>query len=88
MDPKDLIQILMSVVGGLMSLVGFLVWRILQRIEEKVESLHYLADTCRASLPGRFAAKQELEQCQLEVDNLWDAVNHHEHDEFGRVIRL
>jgi len=28
-----------------------------------------------------------MEQCQAEVDKLWEAVNHHEHDEFGRVIR-
>lgn len=87
MDPKDYIKILMSVTGGLLSVVGFLVWRILQRVEFKVEELHTMTCNCKESLPRRFVSRKEMEQCQAEVDKLWEVVNHHEHDEFGRVIR-
>jgi len=77
----------MSITGGLLSVVGFLGWRILQRVESKVEELHVMTCNCKESLPWRFVSRKEMEQCQAEVDKLWEAVNHHEHDEFGRVIR-
>jgi len=88
MEPKDFLSILMSLAGGLMSVVGLLVWRIVQRIEEKVEEVHTMTCTCRESLPVRFASKKEMEQCQREMDRLWEVVNRHEHDELGRVIRI
>lgn len=88
MDPKDFIRILLSISGFLVSVVGFLVWRILQRIEGRVEELHSMTCDCRQALPQRFVNKKEMEQYLAEVNKLWGVVNHHEHDEFGRVIHL
>lgn len=85
---EDIIRILIGVAGALISALGYLMWRILQRIESKVEEFHTYAWQCRQSLPEKFASKREMEQCLAEVDNLWDVVNRHEHDEFGRVVRL
>lgn len=86
-DTKEYIRLLMTIAGSLISVVGFLMWRILQRIELKVEELHRMEWNCRESLPVRFVNKKEIEQCQEEVDKLWEAINYHEHDELGRVVR-
>jgi hypothetical protein len=87
MEIKEYIKILISIIGGLISLVGFLSWRILRRIEEKLEQLYLLAHKCRESLPARFMTRHEHGQFQIEFNNLWEAINYHEHDHDGRVIR-
>jgi hypothetical protein len=87
MDLKEYIRIFITIIGGLMSVVGFLVWRILHRIEEKLEELHTLTHSCREALPERFLSRSEHEQYQIELDKIWDAINYHEHDHSGRVMR-
>jgi hypothetical protein len=87
MDLKEYIRIFITITGGLISVVGFLVWRILHRIEEKLDELHRLTHSCREALPERFMSRNEHEQYQLEMDKIWDAINYHEHDPKGRVMR-
>jgi hypothetical protein len=87
MDINEYINIFMTVIGGLISLVGFLVWRILQRIEETLEELHQMTHSCRESLPERFLTRSEHGQYKIEFDKVWGAINYHEHDQNGRVIR-
>jgi hypothetical protein len=87
MDTKNYIEMLMATIGGLMSLVGFLVWRILHRIEEKLEELHRMSHNCRESLIERFTTRKENAQIQIEIDEIWETINYHEHDQSGRTIR-
>jgi hypothetical protein len=87
MEIKEYVNILITIIGGLISVVGFLAWRILRRIEEKLEQLHLLAHNCRESLPERFMTRNEHGQFQIEFNNIWEAINYHAHDHQGRVIR-
>ena len=87
MDIKEYIHIFMTIIGGLISVVGFLAWRILHRIEEKLEELHQMTHRCRESLPERFLTRIEHGQYQIEFDEVWKAINYHEHDQNGRVTR-
>jgi hypothetical protein len=87
MEIKEYLKILMSIIGALISVVGFLVWRILHRIEEKLEELHKLSHSCRESLNERFMTRKENNQNQIEFDKLWEVINYHAHDSSGRVIR-
>ncbi len=87
MDLKEYVRIFITIIGGLMSVVGFLVWRILHRIEVNLEKLHQLTHSCREALPERFLTRNEHEQYQVELDKIWDAINYHEHDNSGRVMR-
>ncbi|HAY23182.1 hypothetical protein [Desulfobacca acetoxidans] len=87
MELREYINLLMAVIGVLMSLVGFLFWRILHRIEDKLEELHRLAHNCRESLPIRFLGRKEFDGYQSDIDKLWYAVNYHQHDQAGRVTR-
>ncbi len=87
LEIRDFIHVFMTVIGGLMSAVGFLVWRILHRIEVKLEDLYQMTHSCRETLPERFLSRSEHGKCQNELDKIWDAINFHEHDESGRVLR-
>jgi hypothetical protein len=88
MDTKEYLNILMTIIGGLLSLVGFLVWRILHRIENKLEELHDMSHSCRETLPERFMTREENKKFDFEFNRIWNAVNFHEHDQDGNVIRL
>jgi hypothetical protein len=87
MDIKEYVSLLMTIIGGLISLVGFFVWRILHRIETKLEELHTMSHICRESLPEKFITRNEHSQFRQEFEKIWEAVNYHEHDPDGRVIR-
>jgi hypothetical protein len=87
MDVKQYIDILTTIIGGLVSLVGFLVWRMLHRIEQKLEEVHSMTHSCRESLPERFITRSEQRHYKDEFEKIWEVINYHEHDEDGRVIR-
>lgn len=87
MDIIEIIKIFISIVSGLISVIWFLVWRILRRIEEKLEEVHNLTHSCREALPERFVHRAEFEQQQALLTQLWQALNYHEHDLSGRVVR-
>jgi hypothetical protein len=87
MELKEYIRIFLTIISGLVSVVGFLIWRILHRIEEKLEQLHQMTHSCRETLPERFLNRSEHEQYQIELDKIWEAINYHEHDPGGRVMR-
>lgn len=87
MEPKEFLNLFITIIGGLLSLVGFLVWRILHRIEARLEDLHEMTHSCRETLPERFLSRNEHSQYQNEFDKVWEAINFHEHNQNGRVIR-
>lgn len=87
MDATELVKIFLSIISGLISVIWFLVWRILRRIEEKLEEVHKMTYSCREALPERFVSRSEFEQQQVLLEQLWQALNYHEHDLSGRVIR-
>lgn len=89
-----LIGALVALSGSLLSAIGYLIWAKLVCIEEKVDQSHALHSRCREELPVRFATKEELKDHQHDFkkwqegrDDLWDALNDHQHDANGRVVR-
>lgn len=87
MDYSDLQEhttVLVALIGVFAGLTGFLFWRILSRLEAKLDALYNLARSCRESLPERFVGRDEYER---EVVDLWKALNRHDHDQKGRVVR-
>ena len=78
-------------VGALVSLLGIfagvsalLVWRMLVRMEKKLDELAAHFCTCREELAERFVPRLEHE---VEHHGLWEAINYHSHDLRGRVVR-
>ena len=75
---------LVSLVGLFAGVSALLLWRLLTRMEKKLDELHRLSCECREELGERFICRFEHE---IEHQDLWQAVNHHDHDEIGRVVR-
>ncbi len=78
-------------VGALVSLLGLfagvsalLLWRMLVRMEKKLDEFSQHFCVCREELPQRFVSRFEHE---VEHHGLWEALNYHDHDHRGRVVR-
>ncbi len=87
MHYKDLAEHIGAVVallGIFASLSGFLLWRMLVRMEKKLDQLHEATFHCQAGLAERFLGRAEF---QKEKEGLWGAVNAHAHSSEGRVVR-
>ncbi len=80
---KDHVDVLVTLIGILSSLCGFLFWRILSRMEDKLDELYHLEISCRGSLLERFASRSENEKLHQE---LWNAIKYHSHNTDGRII--
>jgi hypothetical protein len=87
MHYKDLAEHVGAVVallGVFASLSGFLFWRLLARMEKKLDQLHDATFRCQTGLADRFVGRAEFRK---EKEGLWGAVNAHSHSAEGRVVR-
>jgi hypothetical protein len=87
MQYKDLAEHLgtvLALLGTFASLSGFLLWRMLVRMEKKLDQLHDDTFHCQAGLAERFMGRAEFHK---EKEDLWGAVNAHSHSSEGRVVR-
>jgi len=87
MQYKDLAEHLgaiMALLGIFAGIAGFLFWRMLVRMEQKLDDLHTSTFKCRAELAERFVGRGEFRK---EKEDLWSAVNSHSHSSEGRVVR-
>ena len=74
----------LALLGIFASLSGFLFWRMLVRMEKKLDQLHDATFRCQAGLSDRFLGRAEFRK---EKEDLWGAVNTHSHNSSGRVVR-
>lgn len=84
LDLGEHVGALVSLVGIFAGVSGFLLWAMLSRLERKLDELYQLCCECRQELGERFTCRFEHE---AEHQDLWKAVNHHDHDRRGRVVR-
>jgi hypothetical protein len=87
MQYKDLAEhlgALLALLGIFAGLAGLLFWRMLVRMEKKLDELHEATFRCRAELGERFMGRTEFRK---EKEDLWEAVNTHSHSSEGRVVR-
>jgi hypothetical protein len=87
MQYRDLAEHLgavLALLGVFASFSGFLFWRMLVRMEKKLDQLHDATFRCQAGLAERFVGRREFRK---EKEDLWGAVNAHAHSAEGRVVR-
>lgn len=87
MQYKDLAEhlgVVLALLGIFAGLAGFLFWRMLVRMEKKLDELHEDTFRCRAELAERFVGWRDFRK---EKEDLWGAVNSHAHSSEGRVVR-
>lgn len=87
MQYRDLAEHLgavLALLGVFASLSAFLFWRMLVRMEKKLDQLHEATFRCQTGLAERFVGRAEFRK---EKEDLWGAVNGHAHSPEGRVVR-
>jgi hypothetical protein len=83
-DLSEHVGALVSLLGLFAGMSGLLVWRMLVRLEKKVDELAHHFCMCREELGERFVPRFEHE---VEHHGMWEALNYHGHDMRGRVVR-
>jgi hypothetical protein len=83
-DLAEHVGTLVTLLGVFAGVSALLLWRLLVRLERKLDELaeHFCA--CREELGERFVSRFEHE---VEHHGLWEALNYHSHDLRGRVVR-
>ncbi len=76
---------LVALLGVLAGLVGFLVWRMLVRLEKKLDEVYQFCCDCRPELLLRFVTKEEFREAR---EDLHRVVTNHVHSSEGEVIRF
>jgi hypothetical protein len=54
-------SILLLVISTLASIVGFLFWRMISRIEKKIDGIEAMHHACKEELPNLYAGKEDFE---------------------------
>ena len=83
-DLSEHVGALVTLLGLFAGVSGLLVWRMLVRMEKKLDELSHHFFSCREELGERFVPRFEHE---VEHHGLWEALNYHSHDMRGRVVR-
>ena len=83
-DLSEHIGMLVSLMALFAGVSGMLLWRMLVRMEKKLDELTRHSFHCREELAERFVARFEHE---VEHQGVWEAINYHSHDLRGRVVR-
>jgi hypothetical protein len=83
-DLAEHLGTVIALLGVFASLSGFLFWRLLVRMEKKLDQLHDATFHCQTGLADRFIGRGEFRK---EKEDLWGAVNAHSHSSEGRVVR-
>lgn len=83
-DLAEHLGVLVALLGVFAGLSGSLFWRMLVRMERKLDQLHEATFRCQAGLAERFVQRLEFLR---EKEDLWNAINSHAHNADGRVVR-
>lgn len=83
-DLAEHVGAVVALLGVFAGLSGMLFWRMLVRLENKVDQLYEATKHCQARLAERFLGREEFRK---EKDDLWGALNSHSHSADGRVVR-
>ena len=80
----ELVGTRVSLRGLFAGVSALLLWRMLVRMEKKLDELYQHFSACREELGQRFVPRFEHE---VEHHGLWEALNYHDHERRGRVVR-
>jgi hypothetical protein len=83
-DLAEHVNTLVTLLGLSAGISIFLLWRMLVRMEKKIDEMAQHFCACREELGERFVPRFEHE---VEHHGLWEALNYHDHDYRGRVVR-
>lgn len=74
--------VMVLLVGVFAGLATFFLWRMLCRMEKKIDEWSKHCSDCKKEL----VTQKELEEWKPGREELWERVNHHHHDDKGNVV--
>jgi len=83
-DLGEHVGALVTLVGLFAGLSGFLLWRLLCRLERKLDEFAGICRECRRLQGERYLSRFAY---KVEKEDLWTALRRHDHDSSGRVLR-
>jgi hypothetical protein len=75
-DLAEHVGVLVSLLALFAGVSGFLLWRMLTRMEKKLDEVAKFCCECRQDLAERFVTRVEHE---AEHQGLWEILHYHEH---------
>lgn len=81
-------NILLSFLGVLATVAGVVFWRMITRMEKKIDDWFQQHLECRERQAKEFVHRLEFEDWKKGRDGIWKRVHGHKHDPEGRVIVL
>lgn len=92
--PEILLEVIKALWGLSMagfSIAGWMFWKLWKRVEDNLVDICAHHRACREELPLRYISRIEFDRrwagWEPGRDDLWEAVNHHYHDDKGGVVR-
>jgi len=83
---QDLTNFLLAVLGLMASVAGVLFWRMMTRMEEKIDQWWKEHMECRQHQLENFVRRDEFQEWKQGRKDLWERINKHTHAPNGSVI--
>ena len=83
---QELTNSLLALMGIIASIAGVLFWRMLTRLEEKVDQWWREHMDCRQRQMELFVRRDEFQEWKDGRRDLWDRLNRHQHTPNGSVV--
>uniref|UniRef100_A0A7V4G820 Uncharacterized protein n=1 Tax=Desulfobacca acetoxidans TaxID=60893 RepID=A0A7V4G820_9BACT len=82
----DVSTLLLALLGVMASVAGVLFWRLLARMEEKVDQWWREHTECRQRQMELFVRRDEFQEWKDGRRDLWERLNRHQHAPNGSVV--
>ena len=83
---QDLTNVLLTVLGLMATVAGVLFWRMLTRMEDKIDQWWREHLECRERQGQLFVTRGEFKEWKEGRRDLWERVNRHKHAPNGSVM--
>lgn len=83
---QDLTNVLLTVLGLMATVAGVLFWRMLTRMEDKIDQWWREHLDCRERQGQLFVTRGEFKEWKEGRKELWERINKHTHTPNGRVV--
>jgi len=86
MTAEQLNTVLISLLGIMATVAGILFWRMITKMDGKIDGWFQEHLECRERQLKEFVRSQDFETWKVSRNELWKRINRHSHDDKGRVV--
>ena len=86
MTAEQLNTVLLSLLSVMATVAGILFWRIINKMDAKIDGWLQEHLGCRERQIREFVRANDFEAWKASRNELWKRINRHSHDDKGRVV--